>query len=82
MVVRLTKPILEGICLSEDQKFGFVLTIKIAPLVLLAMVDMYILEHFISVDNVLRFKIFLGIDRSLIAKSQRVVMQRPAKRFP
>lgn len=80
--VQLTKTFLEGVCLSEDQKLGILLTFEIAPCVLLPMVDVHILENLIPVDDVLWFEVLFNVDRLFVAQGQRIVMQRSAKRLP
>lgn len=71
---KLTISFSKSICLSEYQKLRGFLTSKVAPCVPLPVVNMYILKDFISVDNVLRFKIFQFVNKLFVAKSKRIVM--------
>jgi hypothetical protein len=48
----------------------------------LPVVDMDIFEYFVSVDDVLRFKVFLDIHRTFVAKCKRIVVQWPTERLP
>ena len=67
VIKKLTKSLLKSICLSEYQQLRVLLASKVAPSVPLSVVNMYILKYFISVDDVLRLKILLLIDRLFVA---------------
>jgi len=73
---------MKSICLSEYQQLRVLLTSEIAPSVPLPVVNMYILKHFVSVDDVLRLKILLVIYRLFVAQSKRIVMKWSSKRLP
>jgi hypothetical protein len=53
--------------LPEYQKLGVLLTIEIAPCVLRSMIDMHVFEYFVSVDDVLRLKVFFDVHRPFVA---------------
>jgi hypothetical protein len=53
--------------LPENQELGIFLTIEITPCVVLSVIDMHIFEYFVSIDDVLRFEVFLDIHRTLVA---------------
>lgn len=67
VIKKLTKSLLKSIRLSEYQQLRVLLASKVAPSVPLSVVNMYILKYFISVDDVLRLKILLLIDRLFVA---------------
>jgi hypothetical protein len=50
--------------------------------VALSVIDMHIFENLVSVDDVLRFKVFLDIHRLFVAQGKRIIVQWPAERLP
>lgn len=60
-MLELTKLSRMSICLPEYEQLRISLSTEIVPLMLRSVVDMNVFKNFVSIDNILRFKIFLGI---------------------
>lgn len=61
-MLELTKLPRMSICLPEYEQLRVSLSTEIVPLMLRSVVDMNVFKNFVSIDNILRFKIFLGIE--------------------